>query len=816
MRSLIQRCSAIMLVAAGLCALPERAAATYAENFDSYVTGSMISGQGGWDGWDGSAGANSMVVDGGLSAPNRIRITGGSDSIRQLSGYTSGKWVFRAKQFVSSTSVGDSYLILLNRYQHFGPYSWSVQLRCNAAAGVIQENRSSATGPSLPLVTDQWKEIRCEIDISANTVDVYYDNQLLVSQPWKIPTDTNAQDVLACIDLYSDNPASLAFYDDIRIDPGGPQLAFGNMHTRIGGAILEVQNTPAGQRVRSTVTDGDNLLNGIAVADGTNDGTCIMFDPLDIATTPDGASMMVTLNGLPPGEPVIDICRVVFDKATPKILTKCLGGRSYQEYTIECYLENQLVATSPNGAGGAGPELLQWPYWMESRVKKECRPFHRHAIFVPPGGLDDQGDVWIGLGRMDEPGHGVQLVTLPDGTAALCNLIRFVPAPQPGLAKHKGAGYNVKQNVKCRTTTITGEMRYAFGHAVKSLGDNVVVESDMASAARRVRFDNLGSSGQDGAEFHTCPSNGMDAVWDPITSPPVDGAYLQMEAMGMLNGTHSRLGQTQCRFRPAFFDVFADFSDIGAGSMKVIGRRAGSVVFQSDNVPNGLIGSGDRWPRCGGKLGRPTPCFRWWWGSDFPFLHLGSVYLIDELLLLADGPPGTQLDNLDVLRFNTRDIPQLTFTDFQALEYKRVEITPTLEGCPDPAGEIAHYQVRDADTGQVVQEGDAPVGSDGRIIIEVWYKGRCIIHIEFGRYLQKNTGPRVLENLNFFDVFFMAGDADGDNEVTIGDFALLSSAFGSSPGMPNWNPMCDFECDDEITIGDYALLSQNFGEVGDD
>lgn len=453
---------------------------------------------------------------------------------------------------------------------------------------------------------------------------------------------------------------------------------------------------------------------------------------------------------------------------------------------------------------------------MEGRTAKECRPFHHKAIFVPPGDEHDQGDLWLGLGRMDVPGDGVQLVVLPDGTSTLCNLIRFVPAPQPGLAKHKGAGYDVKKNVKCRTMPIGGEMRYAFGHAVGTLGDDVIVETDMTPSVRRLPVRNLGSSGQDGVEIRTCPSNGMDAVWDPITAPPVDGATLHMEADGMLNGSHHRLGQTSVRFRPAFFDVFCDFSDIGASTMRVVGRLNGAVVFDNPDVPNGLIGSGDRWPRCGGKLGRPTPCYRWWWGNPFPFLFGGSVHLIDELLMLADGPPGTEVDNLDVLRFQYKDIPEVTFTDFVALEYKRVEITPTLEGCPTPVGQVAHYEVRDELTGEVVQEGDAPVGADGKIIIEVWYKGSCIIHIEFGRYLQKNTEPRELENLNFFDVFFHAGDADGDNEVSIGDYAILSAAFGSSPGTPSWDPRCDFDCDDEISIGDYALLSANFGMTGDD
>ncbi|MBX7135887.1 MAG: hypothetical protein K1X67_24730 [Fimbriimonadaceae bacterium] len=814
MKHLLKR-GPILLACAALALGATSVGQAYTENFDSYATNSTIIGQGGWEGWDAAPAANSTVVAGGLSAPNRIRITGTSDTIHQYSGYTSGKWVYRAKQFVPATSVGDTYFILLNRYNHGGPYSWSVQLRCNAATHTIQNDRDSTTGPSLPLVTDEWKEIRCEIDIDANQVSIYYDNALLSTGTWKQATDTGAQNALACVDLYAAGPNSVAFYDDIRLDPGGPILAFGNYHTRLGGAVVETTGTGTDRRlpVRNLGSSGED---GVAIDLGLSGGGCLSLNPIAMAATEDGASMRVDLNGLPPGEPIIRVASVQFDKASPYIWTKCVAGRSYQNFMIECYLEDQLVATSPGGGGGEGPQLLKWPYWMEGRTAKECRPFHHRAIFVQPGDDHDQGDIWLGLGAMDVDGDGIQLVTLPSGASVLCNLIRFVPAPQPSLSKAIHVGYNVKANKKVSEFTVNGEMRYAFGYATMTLGDNTVAQTNMAGSTPSLTISNLGSTGQDGVEFHSCPGNGWDAVWDPLPVPPVDGATLAMEAMGILNGHHSRIGQTYVRFRPAFFDVFADFTDIGAGSMHAIGRLNGQVVFDQTGVPNGLIGSSSIWPRCGGKLGRPTPCFRWWWGAPFPFLRNGQNFLIDELLLLADGPPGTTLDDLDVLRFRTKDIPSMTFTDVSSNEYKRVEITPTLEGCPDPVGEMAHYQVRDADTGQVVQEGDAPVGSDLKIIIEVWYKGRCIIHIEVGRYLQKNTEPRVLENLNFFDVFMTVGDADGDNEVGIGDYALLSAAYGSSPGMPNWSPQCDFDCDEEIGIGDYALLSANYGMAGDE
>lgn len=64
-------------------------------------------------------------------------------------------------------------------------------------------------------------------------------------------------------------------------------------------------------------------------------------------------------------------------------------------------------------------------------------------------------------------------------------------------------------------------------------------------------------------------------------------------------------------------------------------------------------------------------------------------------------------------------------------------------------------------------------------------------------------------------VILVNGDVDGDNEVAIGDYAILSSAFGSMPGDPNWYEPADVDDDGEVTIGDFAVLSNNFGMEGD-
>lgn len=59
------------------------------------------------------------------------------------------------------------------------------------------------------------------------------------------------------------------------------------------------------------------------------------------------------------------------------------------------------------------------------------------------------------------------------------------------------------------------------------------------------------------------------------------------------------------------------------------------------------------------------------------------------------------------------------------------------------------------------------------------------------------------------------GDADGDNEVSIGDYALISAAYGTLPGDPNWSASADLDGDLEVSIGDYAILSANYGLTGD-
>ena len=59
------------------------------------------------------------------------------------------------------------------------------------------------------------------------------------------------------------------------------------------------------------------------------------------------------------------------------------------------------------------------------------------------------------------------------------------------------------------------------------------------------------------------------------------------------------------------------------------------------------------------------------------------------------------------------------------------------------------------------------------------------------------------------------GDCDGDNEVGIGDYAMVSAAYNSTPVDPNWNELADLNDDGSVDIADYAVSSANYGQHGD-
>lgn len=206
-----------------VCAMPFVASgAVFSDNFDGYVAGSQIHGQGGWKGWDNTPAAGALVSDTfSASAQNSVSITGGSDLVHTFTGATSGIWTFSIMQFVPTGATGDSFVILLNQYNDGGPNSWSVQTHVNMDTNVIIADYPTPGGINLPLIRDQWVEFRAVIDLDTNSVSEFYNGALLSSHEWRDAGalgDPNSLNAITAVDLYG-NGASPVFYDNISLIP---------------------------------------------------------------------------------------------------------------------------------------------------------------------------------------------------------------------------------------------------------------------------------------------------------------------------------------------------------------------------------------------------------------------------------------------------------------------------------------------------------------------------------------------------------------------------------------------------------------------
>jgi probable HAF family extracellular repeat protein len=144
--------------------------------------------------------------------------------------------------------------------------------------------------------------------------------------------------------------------------------------------------------------------------------------------------------------------------------------------------------------------------------------------------------------------------------------------------------------------------------------------------------------------------------------------------------------------------------------------------------------------------------------------------------------------------------------------------TVTLQDWLGAPNQVVYLEIRDSNTnayleGVFVQLGangsysfnTTQVGANKRIFAKTWH------------WLAKQSAVLSLTgNVSNVNFSLKNGDVDTDNEVGIGDYAILSQAFNSAPGDGNWNVSADLNGDQGVDIGDYAILSQNFGQLGDD
>jgi len=269
------------------------------DNFDNYSLG-PLHGQGGWEAWDNNPATTGYVTDNQSHSPdNSAEISWygsiSADIVQQFTGVSSGNWTLTTWLYVPSDMVGNSDFLLLNTYNHGGPYSWSLQVEINAAKVADLDNADDW----LPTITDDWTELRWEVDFEADIQTVYYDNVELLSKSWVDGASGGGAKNLACIDLYADMATSSEVYWDDFVLEG----EVGDDPVLLCEGDLHFGNVSAGATVEGSFTV-ENVGGGLLdweITDEPNWGTWT-FDPESGDDLPSGTPVTVQVTVVAPKE----------------------------------------------------------------------------------------------------------------------------------------------------------------------------------------------------------------------------------------------------------------------------------------------------------------------------------------------------------------------------------------------------------------------------------------------------------------------------------------------------------------------------------
>jgi hypothetical protein len=145
-----------------------------------------------------------------------VEVVDATDLVHEFAGYTTGQFTFTAWQYIPEDFLGLTYFILLSDYQDVGANNkWAVQMRFDSDLQVVE---SEFDAINLPLITGQWVEIRCEIDLDTDWLEMYYDGELLHEKAWTAGPNNAGDGLLniAAVDLYA-NAATAVYYDDLEL-----------------------------------------------------------------------------------------------------------------------------------------------------------------------------------------------------------------------------------------------------------------------------------------------------------------------------------------------------------------------------------------------------------------------------------------------------------------------------------------------------------------------------------------------------------------------------------------------------------------------
>jgi hypothetical protein len=195
------------------------------EGFESYAVGAGVTSMGGWELWPGGLDATVTDAQAASGTKSGNWSTTVIDVVHQFSGITSGKVTFSAQTYIPSSSDVVYYMIALNGYDGGATSltNWSIQVQFDSLLGSVT---AQFGGQTTPMIYDQWVEWRAEIDLDADTVDLFYGaTQFATGLSWVNGVSGGGQKNFAAIDLYTDfaGTGNDIYLDDVLVetDAGG-------------------------------------------------------------------------------------------------------------------------------------------------------------------------------------------------------------------------------------------------------------------------------------------------------------------------------------------------------------------------------------------------------------------------------------------------------------------------------------------------------------------------------------------------------------------------------------------------------------------
>ncbi|HAP32478.1 MAG TPA: hypothetical protein DCQ14_05435 [Firmicutes bacterium] len=110
-------------------------------------------------------------------------------------------------------------------------------------------------------------------------------------------------------------------------------------------------------------------------------------------------------------------------------------------------------------------------------------------------------------------------------------------------------------------------------------------------------------------------------------------------------------------------------------------------------------------------------------------------------------------------------------------------------------------------------------------IEEIDGEGNFGIELPFGRYKVVARRHAYLAAVSTFELreksplmlpplLLLAGDINNDGRIELADLAILSLAYGTAPGMANWDLHADLNGDGQVNMADLAILTGNYTKSG--